>query len=132
MNSKRTADEQQVNTTNNINNKKNKEPSSSGDEADVIITKKKKRLEGKRLGTFLLFWDAFDYKTGRAEAADAWLEIPTLTEKIVSDILSAAKKEAERRSKIKADGKTPKMAQGWISGRRWEDEDQEAEAWRII
>ena len=101
---------------------KNKIPSSSGDEVDVIITKKKKNLTGKRLETFLLFWEAFDYKKGKAEAADAWIDIERLTMTVVEKIVSAAKSEAAIRSGLIAEGKTPKMAQGWLSGRRWEDE----------
>lgn len=101
---------------------KNKEPSSSNDEVDFLITRKKKKLNGKRFETFMRFWDAFAYKSGRAEAADAWLEIPELTNSVVEQIISAAKIEAKRRPEILSKGKTPKMAQGWISGRRWEDE----------
>lgn len=101
--------------------------SSSVDEAkvdgiDFLITKKKKKLTGKRLKTFMLFWSAFDYKKGKREAADAWLDIPTLTETLVEQILSAAKDEAAERPALVASGKTPKMAQGWISSCRWEDE----------
>lgn len=102
----------------------NKKPSSSNDEVelDFLITRKKKKLNGKRFETFMRFWDAFEYKSGRAEAADAWLEIPELTNSVVEKIIWAAKIEAKRRPALKQNGKTPKMAQGWISGRRWEDE----------
>lgn len=131
MNNKRTTNEQQVNTNKNVKNEKNIKPSSSDDE-DCIITKRKRKLQGKRLETFLLFWDAFSYKTGKAEAADSWMDIPILTDQVVSDILRAAQLEAEKRPKIKAAGKIPKMAQGWLSGRRWEDETEEVEAWKII
>jgi len=117
-----------VQNNNNKNNKNNKEPSSSGDEVDrFYLTKKKRKLTGKRLETFEIFWTKFSYKQGKAEAADVWLDIPSLTESFVQQIYSAAEKEAARRPQVKHDGKTPKMAQGWLSGRRWEDEvaDQE-------
>ena len=101
---------------------KDKTLSSSADEAPSLLTRKKKKLTGKRLETFLQFWEAFGYKQGKAEAADAWLEIPQLTESIVFQIIAAAAREARNRPALVAAGKTPKMAQGWLSGRRWEDE----------
>ena len=110
--------------------KEDKTLSASGDaEQEFFLTKKKKRLAGKRLETFNLFWDAFGYKKGKAEAADAWLDLPSMTMSTVGEIVAAAKMEAENRHKLEAAGKTPKMAQGWLSGRRWEDE-REPEAWR--
>jgi len=105
---------------------KDKILSSSSDEgqAEFYITRKKRKLWGKRLETFDLFWNAFGYKTGRAEAADSWIDIPSLTVAIVDKIIAAAKVEAANRAELIASGKTPKMAQGWLSGRRWEDEPQ--------
>lgn len=100
--------------------------SSSGDEVDgvdFIFTKKKRRLNGKRWESFKLFWDAFDHKKGKREAADAWYDIPTLTDKLVEQILKAAKIEAQGRPDKIRKNKTPIMAQGWISGCRWEDEE---------
>jgi hypothetical protein len=37
--------------------------------------------------------------------------------------MTGAKFAAEERKKIVAEGRTPKMAQGWLSGRRWEDHE---------
>lgn len=84
-------------------------------------TKRGRTLSGKRLESFLDFWTAFDYQRGKAEAADAWLDIPELTDALVARICDAARQEAERRDEFKARGGTPKMAQGWLTGRRWED-----------
>lgn len=111
----------------NIEENKDKNLSASGDavdknESDFFLTKKGKKLSGKRLETFNLFWEAFNHKKGKAEAADAWLNIPTLTEAVVGQIVKAASSEASNRSAMIAEGRTPKMAQGWIAGRRWEDE----------
>lgn len=89
---------------------------------DFYLTKKKKKLSGKRLETFLQFWTAFNLKLGKAEAADAWLDIPSLTGKVVAEIVAGAKREADLRPQLVAAGKTPKWAQGWLTGRRWEDE----------
>ena len=114
--------------------KKKEEFSASGedaahadaDTADFYLTKRHRKLTGKRLASFNLFWEAFNYRKGKAEAADAWLDIPTLTDAIVAQIVTAARLEAERRPELIADGRTPKMAQGWLTGRRYEDEDMQA------
>ena len=89
---------------------------------EYIITAKKRKLNGKRYAAFVEFWDAYGYKKGKAEAADAWLDIPELTAAILSRIIKAAKIENDGRSGIIAKGNTPKFAQGWINARRWEDE----------
>jgi hypothetical protein len=89
---------------------------------EFYLTKKKRKLKGKRLETFNEFWEAFAYKKDRANAADAWMDIPELTKALVDTIITAAKAEAKARPEIIAEGRTPKMAQGWITARRWEDE----------
>ena len=91
----------------------------------VLISAKGKRLEGKRLEAFLLFWDAFGYKKGKAQAIGAWLNIPELTDRLVKDIVKSAQRENRKRSGVVSNGQTPIYAQGWITGRRWEDEDAE-------
>lgn len=93
-------------------------------EPDFYLTKKKKKLIGKRLDTFNLFWEAFGYPKGKADAADAWLAVPLLTDTVMTRIISSAKDTAQKRFALKEAGKTPQMAQGWISGRRWEDEPE--------
>jgi hypothetical protein len=92
------------------------------------LSKKGKRLVGATLEEFTAFIQAFDYRKGVAEAADAWLGINwqdgtgrTHVE-LFQDILSAARAEAARRPDILRQGKTPKYPQGWINGRRWEDQ----------
>ena len=97
-----------------------KQPETS--EEPFYLTAKKKKLKGKRLETFDQFWDAFNYKSARAQAADAWLAIPELKPSIVDLIIKAAEAEAKGRPGRIAAGSTPKMAQGWINARRWEDE----------
>lgn len=105
-------------------NIKQKRIADSGESAgkEFYLTKKKKKLSGKRLVAFNDFWEAFDFKQGKAAAADSWLEIPTLTNQILEQIISAAKIEASGRQAIIDRGSSPKWAQGWISERRWEDE----------
>jgi len=92
------------------------------EDSPFYLTKKKKKLTGKRLESFERFWMAFDYKKGKPSAADAWVEIKELTDSLVNKICEAAKAEAVNRLESNKKGLTPKMAQGWISDRRWEDE----------
>ena len=84
--------------------------------------KPKSILSGKRLEAFEQFWDAFNYKRGRGGAEKSWAAIPQLTDSMVAQICDAARKEAARRPALEARGMTPKMAQGWLSERRWEDD----------
>lgn len=85
-------------------------------------TKKGRFLTGKRLKAFNAFWNDFALPKGKAEAADAWLDIPDMTPRLVEQIRLAARQEAIHREEESAKGKSPKWAQGWLSGRRWEDE----------
>jgi hypothetical protein len=109
-----------------INKKPSSKSSFEGDGSEVYKTKKKRDLTDKRLISFLRFWDAFGYKLGKAEAADAWLDIPELTDSLVDKICNAARIERQRRHELKLQGRIPKMAEGWISGQRWEDEIYQA------
>lgn len=86
---------------------------------------RKCKISGKRATSFLLFWNAFDYKLDRAQAIDAWAQIPTLNNALVAKICAAARHYAQvERPAILARGGTPKYAQGWLNDRRWEDECQ--------
>lgn len=94
----------------------------ASDEGAFFWTSKKKKLKGEKLEWFILFWEAFDFKNGRAGAADSWLEIPDLSESLVSEIVEGAKREARARGDTIANKQTPKWAQGWLTERRWENE----------
>lgn len=74
------------------------------------------------LSDFQIFWDAFAYKEGRGGAEKSWSQISNYSPELLEKIIQAAKKEAIRRVDIIKRGTTPKMAQGWITERRWEDE----------
>lgn len=78
-------------------------------------------LTGKRLASFERFWAAFDLRMGKTDAADAWLDIPALTDALVDEICRAAGLEAQQRVADTARGKSPKWPQGWLNSRRWED-----------
>lgn len=90
----------------------------------VKIQGKKKTLSGKRAESFQRCWEAFGDKRGKAEAVDAWAIIPELTDSLVEKIIAAAGRYSGERPHMLAQGRTPKMAQGWIAGRRWEDETE--------
>ena len=87
------------------------------------LSRRKRRLTGWNLQSFSEFWKMFDYKKGKAEAADAWLDIPDFTPELAATVIEAAAKEARARPALIARGGTPKWAQGWLAGRRWEDWD---------
>ena len=90
---------------------------------EFYLTKKKRKLTGKRLETFNRFWSDFNYKKGKADAADSWLDIPQLTDALVNEICESAKREASARQGLIDQGRTPIYAQGWLTARRWEDEE---------
>jgi len=90
-------------------------------------TKKNRWLKGQRLADFEEFWIAFDYKKGKAAAADSWLDIKDYSPEKAKWIIYAAKKEAWERDGIIQRGGTPKWCQGWLTDRRWEDYPMEAE-----
>ena len=104
----------------NTNNKPLSASSDAGQE-DFYLTKKKRKLSGEQLTSFLQFWEAFSYKRGKAEAADAWINLK-VTRKLLPEIIKGAEAEAKNRSTIISKKLTPGMAEGWLSGRRWEDE----------
>jgi len=109
--------------------KKNKS-SASGDAAKAdeifILTRRKRKLKGELYNLFNEFWEAFGDKRARAEAADAWIDINwPKVENINSffrmKILPSAQEYCRYRKSLLDNGQTPKMAQGWISGQRWDD-----------
>lgn len=89
---------------------------------EFYLTKKKRKLKGKRLITFNRFWKCFNYKKDKASAADSWIDIPELTDALVNEICKAAEIEAVNRPAMINKGLTPIYAQGWLTAKRWEDE----------
>ena len=70
---------------------------------------------------FNIFWDAFAYKVSRARAERAWKKIK-MTQELFDTIIASAQREASNRPSLIAKNKTPKMAEGWLNDKRWEDE----------
>ncbi len=128
-NSKRTAGghNQRIKEFKNKEDSESKDSSSSpaSDAAELVLKGKHKTIRGRRAEAFNRFWEAYSYKRDRAQAIDAWAAIPVLTDSLVDQICAAAMQEAARRPDIEASGRSPQYAQGWISGRRWEDEADE-------
>jgi len=100
---------------------------------DFYLTKKKRQLKGNALASFNEFMGAFDYRKGKALAADAWLEIgwsdsPESNEALFQQILTAARFEAQQRPFKVQRGITAIYPEGWLSQRRWEDESADLAA----
>jgi hypothetical protein len=72
---------------------------------------------------FDLFWSAFDYKENRDRAAARWLQMGEQTKQEYDRIIAAAKREAVNRKKL-PEGRVPKMAEGWLTDRRWSDREE--------
>ena len=73
-------------------------------------------------GWFEKFWEAFADKRGRAPAQIAWRKIKGLDQQLAETIVTSAVLYARQRIDIVARNGTPKMAQGWLNDRRWEDD----------
>lgn len=87
----------------------------------IYTTKKRRTLTGEKLKAFEKFWACFNFKKGKADAADSWYDIKGLSNNMTNKICRAAEQEAKNRKNLK-NGQSPKWAQGWLSSRRWEDE----------
>lgn len=98
------------------------------DESDFYKTKKKKLITGQQLEWFNGFWEAWSsyhsYKKGKADSGDAWLDLKVNKNLYLKIIRGAEIESRLRQSKIDK-GSTPKYPQGWLSGRRWEDYDED-------
>lgn len=77
-----------------------------------------KKLTAYQREWFDRFWKAFNHKHARNQAAMSWQKLGELTKAEYQQIVSAAGEEARRPRDA---GATRKMAQGWLSERRWED-----------
>jgi hypothetical protein len=94
-------------------------------------TEEKKEVENcaisiaQRKERFEEFWNSFNYKKGKGGAQRSWDKIK-LTDDLFHQIIEGAKREASNRPALIAKQGTPKMAQGWLTERRWEDEHVES------
>ena len=94
---------------------------SSKTDEKIYSSAKGKILEGKILEHFEEFLVAFGSRAGKAAAADSWLKLNPMSDDLFADIVAGAKRYDVLRVLIKQKGNVPKMAQGWLTDRRWED-----------
>lgn len=113
--------EQITATANAVDGNRGDEVTSGKQCGETYRTKKGRVLAGQQLTWFSEFWEVFDYRKGKAEAADAWLALK-VHKRMHEEIVQGAAREAKARKAAGPNGPTPKWAQGWLSGRRWEDE----------
>ncbi|MCK5070073.1 MAG: hypothetical protein KAR01_06010, partial [Desulfocapsa sp.] len=101
----------------------NKRPNkrATSDQQAINNDLRSKELKKEPLSNFELFWEAFSDKRGKKEALSEWNKIK-LNDVLFQKIINAAKDYARERVVILERGSTPKMAQGWLSDERWEDE----------
>ena len=92
-------------------------------EPDLEVDKEEKKKHAKKEIWFEDFWNNFADKRGKSDALNSWLKIKILDEDLADQIIQGAKDYAKHRDNVLTPNKsTPKMAQGWLSGKRWEDE----------
>ncbi len=106
----------------------NTPPKSPPGDDQVYRTKKGKILKGKQFEMFNQFWAVWNsqhsYPKGKASAADSWLNLK-VDDDLFEKIIRGADHESGRRKEILDAGRTAVFPQGWLSGRRWEEfEDQ--------
>ncbi|MDG2168086.1 MAG: hypothetical protein P8L44_09205 [Opitutales bacterium] len=80
-------------------------------------------LDGNQLKAFLDFWNAFDFKKNKAEAADAWIDLGDLAAEDLERINIAAKAEASERPELRRRNQNYRQAANWLAARPWEDYD---------
>ena len=79
---------------------------------------------------FEQFWDAFADKRDKGPAKESFIKAMQKarsegqnTAEWLKAVLHGARKEAERRPFLKANGTKIKMAQGWLTSERWNNDD---------
>jgi hypothetical protein len=77
--------------------------------------------------SFEEFWNAYDYKKGKTPAEGVWNKIK-MNDTLYANILNGARCEAKLRPALLANNSTPKMAQGWLTEKRWEDYEEAIES----
>jgi hypothetical protein len=99
---------------------------------ETYVTKSGKSLEGDKLARFLQFWDAFDFKKHKTEAAEEWVTLNGTTEKDFDLIVAAAMQEAKGRRDLIKRNQNPREAANWLKARTWEDEIYQASGFKVV
>lgn len=71
--------------------------------------------------SFTEFWEAFGDKRGKEPALRSWKAIRGYDAGLHAEIIAGARRYAAARPGLLANGGISKMAQGWLTDRRWED-----------
>lgn len=101
---------------------------SSPETEEEFLDTKYGKLKGRKLEMFKELWEVFNYKKDRYNAAGVFYRIKNLDEKLFSEIIEGAKREATiYRPKKLSQGISAIYLQGWLSKRRWEDQLTEEE-----
>ena len=119
------ANNQPTNHLSRSNQKKEKHIVQNAPEPSAAGAAGRTRKNGGKIdleATFARFWGTFADKRGKAPAMKAWSRIKGLTPDLVELIIAGAQRYAAGRAAIIERGGTPKMAEGWLNDRRWEDE----------
>ena len=91
---------------------------------------KGKKITGRSLAAWNIFWKTYGLSKGKAGAADRWIEEvgtgDNIDDLLIAKILFGAKKECEGRQEVKDRGSTPPWAPLWLHERRWEDYEMPA------
>lgn len=85
----------------------------------IPIPKEKKEFNKKNLRRFDEFWKAFEWKRGIAGAQKSWAAINP-DDSLADEIIAGAKRYAAWR-KAETNQTSFKMAQGWLTDKRWLD-----------
>ena len=95
------------------------EPKNLKPDKDLKNILSEKEIEEK----FKIFWEVWNDKTGRTGALKSFQKIK-LTDELFDKIIIGAKTYADNRPTLISKKLTPKMAQGWLTDKRWEDDVQ--------
>lgn len=89
---------------------------------------KRRKLTGRALWWFKIFWECYGYKHNRADAVGAWLDLEWPggkgNDEFAQMICVCAISEENKRWEIIDRGLTPIYAQGWLSANRFEEYEQ--------
>lgn len=110
----------------NVAYKRQPQKTTPKDNSKSIAQSADRAASVKSDAAFSEFWEAFGHKKGKANAKEAFArEFAKALHSAdwLQAVMTAAAKEAQRRPFLIADGQTPIYAQGWLTQRRYEDED---------
>ena len=96
-----------------------KKPSKQTETEEEVEKDKEKEKNIKHMANFGIFWDAYDYKIGKAKALKAWAKVKVP----LTSILPVIEKQKKVGGPLSPEKREywPHPAT-WLNGQRWEDE----------